>query len=79
MGRRTMITSINAEESFERLYQEEQKLAHGFVNSAVGTGHLNEAGHMAVADAACSDNANSEFAHDEISFVGYIFDRDNVT
>lgn len=48
---RESIEFINIEDSFERLYQEEEKLAHGFMNSAVGVGHLNTDGHRAVADA----------------------------
>lgn len=34
---------------FEKMYEEEHVLAHGFINTAVGTGHLNKYGHKAIA------------------------------
>ncbi len=44
------IIFIDMSESFAELYTEKKVLAHGFANTAVGTGHLNEHGHKAVAE-----------------------------
>lgn len=35
---------------FNKLYEEEHILAHGFVNSCVGAGHLNKHGHRVIAE-----------------------------
>ena len=43
------ITFLDMYDDFERLYREEHKLAHGFANTAVGYGHLNEEGHRLTA------------------------------
>ena len=37
-------------DSFQELYDTEYTLAHGFPNTAVGEGHLNAAGHRAIAE-----------------------------
>ena len=44
------ITFLDMTESFENLYNEEHILAHGFANTAVGYGHLNEYGHALIAE-----------------------------
>lgn len=44
------ITFVDMSKAFESLYLNEHKLAHGFYNTAVGVGHLNEDGHRVIAD-----------------------------
>lgn len=43
------ITFISMYEEFETLYTSDHKLAHGFSNTAVGYGHLNDMGHVLIA------------------------------
>lgn len=43
------IKFIDMSEDFEELYNTEYVLAHGFINTAVGVGHLNAKGHEVVA------------------------------
>ena len=45
------IVFLDMTEDFQTLYREESVLTHGFSNTAVGEGHLNEAGHRVIADA----------------------------
>lgn len=40
---------IDMEDDFKALYENDHILAHGFVNTAVGEGHLNRHGHKAIA------------------------------
>lgn len=47
--RRNGIIFIDETEAFKKLYIEKNVLAHGFVNTAVGYGHLNEDGHRVIA------------------------------
>ena len=44
------IIFVDMSESFKELYDNENILAHGFSNTAVGVGHLNKYGHKVVAD-----------------------------
>lgn len=44
------ILFADATPAFETLYTEHHILAHGFANTAVGVGHLNEYGHKAIAE-----------------------------
>lgn len=44
------IIFVDSVSVFEALYTEQYILAHGFANTAVGVGHLNEYGHRAVAE-----------------------------
>lgn len=44
------ILFVDMTEPFNRLYAEEHLLAHGFVNTSVGAGHLNKHGHRVVAE-----------------------------
>lgn len=44
------IIFVDMTPDFERMYEEEYILAHGFINTAVGTGHLNKYGHKAIAE-----------------------------
>lgn len=44
------ILFIDMTESYKELYEEENRLAHGFSNTAVGVGHLNKYGHKMIAD-----------------------------
>ena len=37
-------------DSFRDLYATEHHLAHGFINTAVGSGHLNKYGHRVIAE-----------------------------
>lgn len=41
---------LDLSEAFEGLYDDEHILAHGFVNTAVGEGHMNEQGHRIFAE-----------------------------
>lgn len=43
------ILFVDMTEPLERLYKEEHILAHGFINTAVGSGHLNKYGHNLIA------------------------------
>ena len=45
------IIFVDVTPMFEKLYEEQHILAHGFTNTAVGVGHLNAYGHGAVAEA----------------------------
>ncbi len=40
--------------SFIKLYEQNHILAHGFINTAVGEGHLNKYGHKAIAEAVAA-------------------------
>lgn len=44
------IIFIDETNAFEKLYTEKHILAHGFVNTSVGSGHLNKYGHQVIAD-----------------------------
>lgn len=44
------IEFIDMTESFKTMYKTEHKLPHGFINTAVGSGHLNKYGHKAIAE-----------------------------
>lgn len=44
------ILFVDLTDPFTELYETENILAHGFYNTAVGAGHLNEAGHRAIAE-----------------------------
>ncbi len=44
------IVFIDMTQSFEKLYKEEHKLAHGFNNTHVGSGHLNIDGHRIISN-----------------------------
>ncbi len=41
---------ITAQEAYEDMYRQTNHLPHGFVNTAVGTGHMNRYGHACIAD-----------------------------
>lgn len=43
------IVFVDMTKAFQNLYNTEYKLAHGFINTAIGAGHLNEAGHEVIA------------------------------
>lgn len=47
--RKNGIIFVNMYEDFKELYERDHKLAHGFANTAVGVGHLNEEGHKVIA------------------------------
>lgn len=44
------ILFVDMSDDFNALYEGQHILAHGFSNSAVGAGHLNQAGHQAIAN-----------------------------
>ena len=44
------IIFVDMIEPFDKLYEEEHILAHGFINSGVGVGHLNKHGHRVIAE-----------------------------
>ena len=44
------IVFLNAGSTYEQMYRNTHQLPHGFVNTAVGTGHLNKYGHRCIAD-----------------------------
>ena len=48
------ITFVDMTDPFERLYNEQHILAHGFANTAVGYGHLNKYGHAIIAEKLAS-------------------------
>ena len=43
------ILFVDMSDDFNQLYHEKHVLAHGFINTAVGTGHLNKYGHQVIA------------------------------
>ncbi len=47
---RNEIDFIDLSDAFENLYNSKHILAHGFINSAVGVGHLNKYGHRVFAE-----------------------------
>lgn len=44
------IVFIDMTDDFQKAFQERSVMPHGFMNTAVGAGHLNEAGHKMIAD-----------------------------
>ena len=44
------IIFVDMEKDYEQLYEREHRLPYGFINTAVGVGHLNKYGHKTVAD-----------------------------
>lgn len=44
------IVFVDMTQAFENMYYQEHKLAHGFINTAVGRGHLNVDGHRVIAE-----------------------------
>ena len=44
------IIFVDMTDDFAELYTEEHTQAHGFINTAIGVGHLNEYGHKAIAE-----------------------------
>jgi hypothetical protein len=44
------IVFVDMTKEFQRLYDSQHILAHGFINTAVGVGHLNSYGHDAIAE-----------------------------
>jgi hypothetical protein len=44
------ILFVDMTEPFEELYNEQHRLAHGFINTGVGVGHMNKYGHQVIAD-----------------------------
>ena len=44
------IIFIDMTADFQKLYEERHILAHGFINTAVGEGHLNKYGHQVIAE-----------------------------
>lgn len=44
------IVFVDMTDSFKNLYATEHQLAYGFINTAVGSGHLNKYGHRAIAE-----------------------------
>ena len=48
------IQFVNMTDDFKELYNTENVLPHGFINTAVGVGHLNEYGHKAIAKRVAS-------------------------
>lgn len=44
------IIFVDMTESFEELYNGQYRLAHGYINTGVGVGHLNKYGHQVIAD-----------------------------
>lgn len=44
------IVFVDMTDSFKDLYATEHQLAHGFINTAVGSGHLNKYGHRVIAE-----------------------------
>lgn len=59
------IIFVDMTEPFEKLYNEQHQLAHGFVNTAVGTGHLNEYGHKVIADTLAEIINNEDIGGNE--------------
>ena len=54
------IVFVDMSASFASLYENENVLAHGFSNTAVGTGHLNRYGHEAVAKTLAAEISKKE-------------------
>ncbi len=54
------IIFVDMSTSFQSLYKDEKVLAHGFSNTAVGTGHLNKYGHKAVAATLAAEISKKE-------------------
>lgn len=44
------IVFVDMTDSFKDLYATEHQLVHGFINTAVGSGHLNKYGHRVIAE-----------------------------
>lgn len=44
------IVFVDMTDSFKNLYADEHQLAHGFINTGVGSGHLNKYGHRVIAE-----------------------------
>lgn len=44
------IVFVDMTDSFKNLYATEHQLAHGFINTAIGSGHLNKYGHRVIAE-----------------------------
>ena len=44
------ITFLNMAERFEKMYNEEHHVPHGFITGEIASGHLNKYGHKAIAD-----------------------------
>lgn len=49
------ITFVDMTDAFQRMYREEHHVAHGFVNSPLDRGHLNEWGHAAIAEEVAAE------------------------
>ena len=47
------ITFVNLTPVFQAHYQQTYELPCGFINTAVGVGHLNQTGHRMIADCLC--------------------------
>lgn len=45
------INLVDMAPSFEKLYYNEHKVAHGFITGEIESGHINDAGHSTIADA----------------------------
>lgn len=45
------IIFVDLTEKFEELYENEHKLTHGFINTSIGSGHLNKYGHQIASEA----------------------------
>lgn len=54
------IVFVDMSDSFKSLYENKNVLAHGFSNTAVGTGHLNKYGHEAVAKTLAAEISKKE-------------------
>ena len=48
------IEFIDMYDAFKTQFETDNKLAHGFINTAVGQGHLNEIGHEMIAESICT-------------------------
>ncbi len=59
------IEFIDMTEIFDELYSDKHILAHGFTNTAVGTGHLNKYGHKAIAEAIADFIINDRMVREE--------------
>lgn len=54
------IIFIDMSETFAEMYNEEKTLAHGFLNTAVGVGHLNKYGHRVIAETIAEEICKEE-------------------
>ena len=54
------IQFVDMTDAFQSVFDNERKLCHGFSNTAVGTGHLNEYGHRAIAERLADYVRNNE-------------------